>query len=247
MINIRNGNFKTTCGQGGKMAEELLVFRNVNKVYENGEDRIYALKNINLSIYRGEFVAILGMSGSGKSTFMNIVGGLDRPDSGVFLYEGENIRRYDDTRMSRYRNQVIGFIFQYFNLDPSLTALENVVMPLIYAGVPRSRRIPMAETALARVGLSGRMHHRPSELSGGQMQRVCIARAMVNRPKIILADEPTGNLDKKSGELVMGLLKELSQSGYTILMVTHNSFQARSAGRVIEISDGSIMRDVYTK
>ena len=178
------------------MAEELLVFRNVNKVYENGEDRIYALKNINLSIYRGEFVAILGMSGSGKSTFMNIVGGLDRPDSGVFLYEGENIRRYDDTRMSRYRNQVIGFIFQNFNLDPSLTALENVVMPLIYAGVPRSRRIPMAETALARVGLSGRMHHRPSELSGGQMQRVCIARAMVNRPKSFWRTSPPVTLTK---------------------------------------------------
>ena len=203
--------------------------------------------DVSFRLLKGEHIGLIGANGEGKSTFMNIVGGLDRPDSGVFLYEGENIRRYDDNRMSRYRNQVIGFIFQNFNLDPSLTALENVVMPLIYAGVPRSRRIPMAETALARVGLSGRMHHRPSELSGGQMQRVCIARAMVNRPKIILADEPTGNLDKKSGELVMGLLKELSQSGYTILMVTHNSFQARSAGRVIEISDGSIMRDVYTK
>lgn len=229
------------------MAGNFLELRHIDKTYKTGNEQIHALRDINLTISAGEFVAILGVSGSGKSTFMNIVGGLDRPDSGDFLYRGDNIRIYDDAQMSLYRNKVIGFIFQNFNLDPSLTALENVVMPLIYANVPRLRRSEMAEDALIRVGLASRLHHRPAQLSGGQMQRVCIARAVVNRPEIILADEPTGNLDKKSGELVMELLRELARQGYTVLMVTHNGLQAQAADRIIEICDGRIVRDVKIK
>lgn len=229
------------------MAEHFLVFKNVSKIYKSGDEKITALDKVSLCINRGEFVAILGMSGSGKSTMMNIIGGLDRPDEGYFMFNGKNILRYDDREMSRYRNSVVGFIFQSFNLDYSLSALENVIMPLIYAGVARSKRIQIAKDALERVGLTNRLDHKPSELSGGQMQRVCIARAIVNSPEIILADEPTGNLDKKSGEMVMDILCQLNQCGYTILMVTHNSLQAESAGRIIEISDGSIIRDVYTK
>jgi putative ABC transport system ATP-binding protein len=178
---------------------------------------------------------------------MNMIGTLDRPDEGRYYFEGENILHYDDRRLSMYRNRVIGFIFQGFHLDPSLTALENVTMPLVYSGIRPRNRQQLARQALEQVGLAKRMTHRPSQLSGGQKQRVCIARALVGRPKVILADEPTGNLDRKSGEMVMDLLTKLWQEGYTVIMVTHNEQQARRAARILEISDGKVLRDEPTR
>ena len=223
--------------------KDFIRLEHVSKIY--GEIR--ALDDISLTIDRGEFVAVLGESGSGKSTLMNMIGTLDRPDAGRYYFEGENILRYSDRRLSDYRNRVIGFIFQGFHLDNSLTALENVVMPLIYGGIRSSRRQELARQALEEVGLAERMTHRPSQLSGGQKQRVCIARALVSRPKVILADEPTGNLDRKSGALVMDLLTKLWQDGYTVIMVTHNEQQAQRAARILEISDGKVLRDEQTR
>lgn len=223
--------------------KDLIRLEHVSKIYGN----IRALDDISLSIGRGEFVAVLGESGSGKSTLMNMIGTLDRPDEGRYYFEGENILHYDDRRLSVYRNRVIGFIFQGFHLDNSLTALENVTMPLVYGGIRPSRRQQMARQALEQVGLAERMTHRPSQLSGGQKQRVCIARALVSQPKIILADEPTGNLDRKSGEMIMDLLTKLWQDGYTVIMVTHNELQAQRAARILEISDGKVLRDEPTR
>ena len=208
--------------------KDFIRLEHVSKIYGD----IRALDDISLTIDQGEFVAVLGESGSGKSTLMNMIGTLDRPDEGRYYFEGENILHYDDRRLSIYRNRVIGFIFQGFHLDPSLTALENVTMPLVYSGIRPRNRQQLARQALEQVGLAKRMTHRPSQLSGGQKQRVCIARALVGRPKVILADEPTGNLDRKSGEMVMGLLTKLWQEGYTVIMVTHNEQQARRAARI---------------
>ena len=223
--------------------EDFICLDRVSKIYGSGECEVAALQDVSLRIDRGEFVSILGASGSGKSTLMNMLGALDRPTQGRYTFEGENIGRYSDRKLSHYRNRVIGFIFQGFHLDHSLTALENVVMPLIYAGVRRGKREELAREALCRVGLEGRIAHFPSQLSGGQKQRVCIARALVTQPKVILADEPTGNLDRRSGELVMGILSELWKSGYTVVMVTHNQKQALRAERILEISDGKLVRD----
>ncbi len=227
--------------------DDFIRLEHVSKIYGEKDCRICALDDISLSIGQGEFVAILGASGSGKSTLMNMIGALDRPDRGRYYFEGENILHYTDRQLSDYRNKVIGFIFQGFHLDGSLTALENVTMPLIYGGVRKNKRLELAQQALERVGLGARLTHRPSQLSGGQKQRVCIARALVSRPKVILADEPTGNLDRKSGEMVMDILCELWQAGYTVIMVTHNNRQAQRAARILEISDGKVLRDEPTR
>jgi len=223
--------------------QSIIEISGVSKLYRQGADVVRALDGVSLSVTPGEFVSILGESGSGKSTLMNIIGGLDKSSRGQVLVEGDDLSRMNDRQMSRYRNKTVGFVFQNFNLDGSLTALENVMLPLMYADVRREQRRKQAALALERVGLSDRMHHLPSQLSGGQKQRVSMARAIVNHPKIILADEPTGNLDVKSGRLVILLLRELNSMGYTILMVTHNRQQANTTDRIIEISDGRIIKD----
>lgn len=226
------------------MTDVIIKAKNVTKCYKTGNNDLYALDDVSLDINSGDFIAILGPSGSGKSTLMNMIGGLDKPDCGDIEIDGYSLKKMNDNAMSKYRNGVIGFVFQSFNLDNSLTALENVMLPLLYARIQRKKRSEKAAYALERVGLADRMTHKPSELSGGQKQRVSVARAIVNNPRIILADEPTGNLDIASGAMVISLLKELNKSGYTIIMVTHNSEQAKAANRVIEICDGRITSDV---
>ena len=213
----------------------------VSKIYHNGRERIRALDGVSLRIEEGEFVSVLGVSGSGKSTLMNLIAGFDRPDKGEMTVGGRQIFALGEREMSRYRNELIGFVFQSFNLQPSLTALENVMMPLVYGRVNRSERRKRAETAIGKVGLSSRMDAFPHQLSGGQRQRVSIARAIVGAPAIILADEPTGNLDHKSGDKVMKVLGDLNGKGYTVIMVTHNREQAGRTGRVIELADGKLV------
>lgn len=221
----------------------IVELSNISKIYRMGENRLSALKSINLELKKGEFVSILGQSGSGKSTLLNIIGGLDRPTEGKVFVAGLNISTLNDKQISHFRNQTIGFVFQNFNLQPPLTALENVMLPLIYSRIKRNDRMEIAQKALERVGLENRMNHKPGELSGGQCQRVCIARAIVTKSDIILADEPTGNLDRNSGEMIMNLLEELNKSGYTIIMVTHNSDQAARTTRTVQMVDGMITKD----
>jgi putative ABC transport system ATP-binding protein len=225
------------------MIDPFIQAIDVTKRYQMGNSTLCALDRVSTDIEKGEFLAVLGPSGSGKSTLMNLLGGLDVPENGNLYVKGKDLSKLSDNEMSSYRNKTVGFVFQSFNLDNSLTAIENVTLPLMYAGIRRSLRKEMAFEALKSVGLSDRINHRPSELSGGQRQRVSIARAIVNRPEIVLADEPTGNLDTHSGEMVMDLLKSLNSEGFTIVMVTHNPVQARLANRVIEIIDGKIVRD----
>lgn len=201
---------------------------------------MHALDGISLTIERGEFVAIVGRSGSGKSTLMNVLGCLDTPTAGEYVLDGENVDALSEDQLSRIRNQKIGFIFQGFNLVPGLTALENVELPLSYRGIPREERRALAEEALNRVGLAGRMRHRPGQMSGGQQQRVAIARAIAARPPIILADEPTGNLDTKSGAAVMDILHGLHKEGRTILLITHDERIAQQAQRRVAIRDGAL-------
>lgn len=218
----------------------MIEVRNVSKVYKMGKERVTALNNVSLKINDGEFVAIVGPSGSGKSTLMHLVGGLDTPTSGNIYIDDKDISRLKDKEMSKYRNQTIGFVFQSFNLENTQTALENVMMPLIFAGVSGKDRKEKAKKALEMVGLGDKIKHRPNEMSGGQRQRVSIARALVNEPQIIFADEPTGNLDSKNGELIMKLLNALNSRGYTIIMVTHNMEEAKKSKRVIKIKDGQV-------
>jgi len=199
------------------------------------------LKQIDLSIDEGEYVAIMGTSGSGKSTLMNIIGCLDRPTSGVYILDGRDLTTLDDDELADIRNQYIGFVFQQFNLLPRLTALENVMLPMIYADVPRSQRLTAATESLTKVGLSDRLTSRPSQLSGGQQQRVAIARALVNHPALVLADEPTGALDSKTSQEIMALLTELNQQGTTIVVVTHDASVAAQTKRTIEMVDGVIV------
>ena len=199
------------------------------------------LKQIDLSIDEGEYVAIMGTSGSGKSTLMNIIGCLDRPISGVYILDGRDLTTLDDDELADIRNQYIGFVFQQFNLLPRLTALENVMLPMIYADVPRSQRLTAATESLTKVGLSDRLTSRPSQLSGGQQQRVAIARALVNHPALVLADEPTGALDSKTSQEIMALLTELNQQGTTIVVVTHDASVAAQIKRTIEMVDGVIV------
>ncbi|KXU02019.1 MULTISPECIES: ABC transporter ATP-binding protein [Streptococcus] len=223
--------------------KKLIDLKNVNKSYRNGDQELQVLKDIHLAVEEGEFVAIMGPSGSGKSTLMNIIGMLDRPTSGEYYLEGEEVAKLGEKKLAKVRNQQIGFVFQQFFLLSKLNALQNVELPLIYAGVSQSKRKALAEQYLKKVELEARMHHLPSELSGGQKQRVAIARALVNHPSIILADEPTGALDTKTGEQIMELLTELNREGKTIIMVTHEPEIAAFAKRQIVIRDGVISSD----
>ncbi|MBD7910289.1 MULTISPECIES: ABC transporter ATP-binding protein [Clostridium] len=222
----------------------MIEVKEVSKVYKMGKEKVVALKNVSLKIEKGEFVAIIGPSGSGKSTLMHIVGGLDSPTVGNVYIEGNDISRLKDKQLSKYRNDKIGFVFQAFNLENSQTALENVMMPLIFAGISKKERKERALKALEQVGLKEYVKHKPNEMSGGQRQRVSIARALVNNPEIIFADEPTGNLDSKSGENIMQLFNEINAKGYTVIMVTHNPLEANKAKRVVKIKDGEIISDI---
>lgn len=223
--------------------ESLIKVRNLMKIYNPGENEVRALDDVSLDIGRGEFVAIIGQSGSGKSTFMNMLGCLDVPTSGHYFLNGKDVSSLSDDELSEIRNQEIGFIFQGFNLIPNLTALENVELPLIYRNVPAAERRRLSEESLIKVGLEQRMDHKPSEMSGGQQQRVAIARALAAAPPLILADEPTGNLDSKSSREIMEILKKLHMEGRTVILITHDDEIARSAKRVIRIMDGKIESD----
>ena len=218
----------------------ILELQNIFKEYQQGKLKVPVLKNVNFSMEEGEYVAIMGPSGSGKTTLMNIIGCLDKATSGEFILDGQNINQCTENEMSDLRLHKIGFVFQSFHLLPKQTALENVEMPLNYAGVPKKERKERAFQALERVGLADRVDFRPNQLSGGQMQRVAIARAIVNNPKILLADEPTGALDSKSGTQVMELFQRLNEEGVTVLMITHDAEIASHAARIVQIRDGEL-------
>src|SRR5215204_5438397 len=222
----------------------LIETRDLWKTYVMGDEEIHALKGVSIAIERGEYVAIMGPSGSGKSTLMNLIGCLDTPSKGTYLLNDKEVSLMNDNELARIRNEEIGFVFQTFNLLPRATALHNVELPLVYAGVSKKDRLERAKLALERVELSARMNHRPNELSGGQRQRVAIARALVNNPSILLADEPTGNLDSKTGLEIMGLFERLHKSGNTIVLVTHEADVAAYAYRTIHIRDGQVENDV---
>ena len=221
----------------------LIELHNISKVYQNGSLRVVALEKISFQIKAGEFVAIMGHSGSGKTTLLHILGCLCRPSSGAYLLEDQPINQLSDYRLAKLRNERIGFVFQSFNLLPRTTALHNVELPLTYKGIDKGDRLVRARKALESVKLADRMHHKPNELSGGEQQRVAIARALVNDPAIILADEPTGNLDSATGKEIMSLLEQLNKKGITIIMVTHEQGIARYAQRRILLKDGNIVGD----
>jgi putative ABC transport system ATP-binding protein len=222
----------------------LIETRDLWKTYVMGSEEIHALRGVSIEIERGEYVAIMGPSGSGKSTLMNLIGCLDTPSKGTYLLNGKEVSLMNDNELARIRNEEIGFVFQTFNLLPRATALHNVELPLVYAGVPSRDRQERAKGALSKVELTERMAHRPNELSGGQRQRVAIARALVNNPSILLADEPTGNLDSKTGAEIMSLFARLHQAGNTIVLVTHEADVATFAHRIIHIRDGQVEKDV---
>lgn len=221
----------------------MISVKNLKKTYFLGGEEVHALDDVSLSIKEHEFVAIIGQSGSGKSTFMNMLGCLDRPDSGEITLDGTDILKCKEKELSVIRNKKIGFIFQQFHLLPKLSALENVELPLIYQGMPTKKRREKAVKALKAVGLEKRMNHKPNQLSGGQQQRVAIARALVGEPSLILADEPTGNLDSRSGKEIMMLLHNLYEEGNTIVLITHDNNVAMEAPRQVQISDGKIIKD----
>ena len=221
----------------------LIRLQNISRLYQMGSETIHALRDVSLEIERGEYVAIMGPSGSGKSTLMNLLGCLDTPSSGTYELNGTNVSEMDDNELAEIRNREIGFVFQTFNLLPRSNALRNVELPLIYSGMGGVERRRVALETLASVGLADRVHHKPNEMSGGQRQRVAVARALVNSPSIILADEPTGNLDSKTGEEIMALFEVLSRKGNTIFVVTHEEDIARHARRILRIRDGLIASD----
>ena len=221
----------------------LIELERVSKVYRMGDVEVHALRDVSLAVEEREFVAVMGSSGSGKSTLMNIVGCLDRPTSGAYRLDGQEVSTLDRRELARIRNRTLGFVFQSFNLLARTSALENVELPLVYAGVPSRERRPRATEALARVGLASRAHHHPNQMSGGQQQRVAVARALVTRPRLIVADEPTGNLDSHTTVEIMVLLQELSAAGITVLLVTHEPDVAAYASRVVVMRDGHVRSD----
>ena len=221
----------------------LIRLQKISRRYQMGTETVHALREVSLEIKRGEYVAIMGPSGSGKSTLMNLLGCLDSPTSGTYELNGTDVSQMDDNQLAEVRNREIGFVFQTFNLLPRSNALHNVELPLIYAGMNSDERRRTALESLKQVGLADRVHHKPNELSGGQRQRVAVARALVNRPSILLADEPTGNLDSKTGTEIMGLFEHLASGGNTIIVVTHEEDIARHARRIVRIRDGLIASD----
>lgn len=227
------------------MSEQpIITVKNIRKTYIMGEQEINALKDISLNIFRNEYVALMGPSGSGKSTLMNLLGCLDSPSSGQYILNNQEVSQMTDSELAAVRNKEIGFVFQTFNLLPRMTALENVALPLVYAGLGKAERLAKATIALEKVGLGERMHHRPNELSGGQRQRVAVARALVNDPAIILADEPTGNLDTKTSNEIMGLFEAIHRAGNTVILVTHEPDIAEYAHRIVRVRDGLIESDI---
>lgn len=226
---------------------DIIVTENIHKIYRMGDVDVHALKGVSITIKRGEFVSVMGPSGSGKSTFMNIIGCLDKPTIGRYLLEGVEVSTLSSDELAEIRNKKIGFVFQNFNLLPRATALENVEVPLIYSGISTKRRIKRAMDALAMLGLEGREHHFPSQLSGGQQQRVAIARAIVNEPQVILADEPTGNLDTTTSIEIMEIFKNLNKKGITIVMITHEKEIAAYAERIILFRDGKTIGEEKTE
>ncbi|WP_319480636.1 ABC transporter ATP-binding protein [uncultured Draconibacterium sp.] len=226
------------------MPEKIIHVENIVKTYKVGTQEVRALRSVSIDIYKGEYVAIMGASGSGKSTLMNIIGCLDTPTSGTYVLNGKDVSSLSDDRLAEIRNSEIGFVFQVFNLLPRNSALENVMLPLVYAGKRKAERKKMAEETLVDVGLQDRMEHKPNELSGGQRQRVAIARALVNKPALLLADEPTGNLDSKISEEIMKLFAEIHRKGNTLVMVTHEEEIALHAHRVIRLKDGEVESDI---
>ena len=229
------------------MKDCLISVRDVTKVYNSSKVEVHALRGVSVDIQTGEFISIIGPSGSGKTTLMDILGCLSRPTSGDYCFEGKNVREFNDDTLAELRNKKIGFVFQTFNLLPRLTALQNVELPLIYGGIPVRERLRRSTEVLKSVGLEERMRHRPGALSGGQVQRVAVARALVNRPSLILADEPTGNLDSKSEKEIITLFKELHRKGNTLIVVTHNEFIANQAERIVTVRDGLVMSDTLKK
>jgi putative ABC transport system ATP-binding protein len=225
------------------MIDAIIAMEAIRKIYDTGKVKVEALKGVDLAVERGEFVAIVGPSGSGKSTLMNLIGCLDTPSEGRYRLGGEDVSRFSRDELADVRNRRIGFVFQGFNLLPQISAFENVELPLLFGGVPPRKRKERVEELLSRVGLGDRMDHKPTELSGGQMQRVAIARALAMQPDVVLADEPTGNLDTSAGGDIMGLFTDLWKQGSTLVVITHDMTLARRASRVVEIRDGRIVKD----
>ena len=237
----------TTNSKTIAMNEKIIEIKNIKKHYKVGTQVVKALRTVTIDIHRGEYVAIMGASGSGKSTLMNIIGCLDTPTAGEYILNGKDVSHLSDDRLAEIRNSEIGFVFQVFNLLPRNTALENVMLPLVYSGIRKTERKKRAEETLVDVGLEDRMDHRPNELSGGQRQRVAIARALVNKPSLLLADEPTGNLDSKISEEIMKLFAEIHSKGNTLVMVTHEEDIAKHAHRIIRLKDGEVESDTINE
>jgi putative ABC transport system ATP-binding protein len=222
---------------------EIIKVENVKKIYRMGDNEVRALDGVSLVVEEGEFLMVMGPSGSGKTTLLHLMGCLDKPTEGEIYIASTPVSKLNDSQLAKIRNKMVGFVFQQFNLLPRLTALENVELPMIYAGVPKSARRKKAKELLELVGLGDRLHHRPTQLSGGQMQRVAIARALANDPMVLLADEPTGNLDSKSGEEILKIFSELNERGQTIIIVTHDPEVAKHAGRIVRMRDGKIVSE----